>query len=53
VYIESLKEHNEPTPPSIDEENCRGSGVSILPQISGREVVSALSKIGYERNRQI
>jgi len=26
--------------------------VSTLPRISGREVVSALSKIGYERNRQ-
>ncbi len=26
--------------------------MSTLPRISGREVVSALSKIGYERNRQ-
>jgi len=26
--------------------------VSILPRISGREVVAALLKIGYERDRQ-
>jgi len=26
--------------------------VSTLPRISGREVVAALSKIGYERDRQ-
>jgi len=26
--------------------------VSMLPRISGREVVAALSKIGYERDRQ-
>ncbi len=26
--------------------------MSILPRISGREVVAALSKIGYERDRQ-
>jgi len=26
--------------------------VSVLPRISGREVVSALRKIGYEQDRQ-
>ena len=26
--------------------------MSILPRISGREVISALSKIGYEKDRQ-
>jgi len=26
--------------------------VSVLPRISGREVVVALSKLGYERDRQ-
>jgi len=26
--------------------------VSILPQVSGRKVVKALQKIGYEKNRQ-
>jgi len=26
--------------------------VSVLPQVSGREVVAALAKIGYERDRQ-
>ena len=26
--------------------------MSILPRISGREAVAALSKIGYERDRQ-
>jgi predicted RNA binding protein YcfA (HicA-like mRNA interferase family) len=26
--------------------------VSVLPQVSGRRVVSALEKIGYEKDRQ-
>jgi predicted RNA binding protein YcfA (HicA-like mRNA interferase family) len=26
--------------------------VTVLPQVSGREVVAALAKIGYERDRQ-
>ena len=26
--------------------------MSILPQVSGREVVAALAKIGYEKDRQ-
>jgi predicted RNA binding protein YcfA (HicA-like mRNA interferase family) len=26
--------------------------VSILPQVSGREVVAALVKVGYEKDRQ-
>lgn len=26
--------------------------MSVLPQVSGRQVVSALAKLGYERDRQ-
>jgi predicted RNA binding protein YcfA (HicA-like mRNA interferase family) len=26
--------------------------VSVLPQVSGREIVAALAKIGYEKDRQ-
>jgi predicted RNase H-like HicB family nuclease len=49
AYIESLQAHDEPIPPSIDEEVAF---VSVLPRVSGQEVVAALTKVGYEKDRQ-
>ena len=43
TYLESLEFRGEPVPPPIDEEVVEVKGVSVLPRISGREVVVALS----------
>ena len=51
-YLESLKAHDEPIPPSISEDGGRGYRVSVLPRISERQAVAAPAKLGYKKDRQ-
>jgi hypothetical protein len=44
-YLASLKKHDEPIPPSTEEETVE---VPKLAAVSGIEVVKALVKIGYD-----
>jgi antitoxin HicB len=50
-YLESLREHQEPIPPSIHEEIVEVQ-VTELPVVSGREAVQAFGRVGYQTDRQ-